>query len=44
MLSPNSVQCSHTTGSFHIAHNTNNNHWRGLNDCNWLASLLLVKL
>nr|AFK46143.1 unknown [Medicago truncatula] len=39
-----SVQCSKTTGSFHITHNTDNNHGRCLNDCHGLTSLLLVKL
>jgi hypothetical protein len=44
MLSPYSVQCTKTSRSFHITHNTDNNHGRCLNDCDWLTSLLLVKL
>jgi hypothetical protein len=44
MLSPYSVQCTKTARSFHITHNTDNNHGRGLNNCDWLTSLLFVKL
>jgi hypothetical protein len=44
MLGPDSSQSTQTTWSWDVTNQTNDNHWWGFNDGDWLNDLLLVHL